>query len=224
MPATTSSQVSTNQQGVYRNLDKVVTRHLNSNFKKPFAQYNIDAYHTAVSKIAGRKLIVDAGCGNGRSTRNLAKQYPDAFVIGIDKSAARITRGNNRYSEPLENACIMQADLHDFWRLAVLDHLRVHKHFILYPNPWPKSQHFRRRWHGSPLLKSIIELGGELELRSNWSTYAREFQRALELAGITAYLTELDSSPEADMTDFETKYRRSGHKLWRLTAHLGVDK
>lgn len=224
MPTTRSSQVSSNQEGIYNNLDKVVTRHLNSTFRKPFEQYNIDAYQTAVGKVAGRELIVDSGCGNGRSTRKLAKQFPDAFVIGIDKSAARITRGINRYSDPFENACIVQADLHDFWRLAVLDQLRVQKHFILYPNPWPKSQHFARRWHGSPLLKSIVELGGELELRSNWCTYAREFQRALQLAGKTAKLVELNTSPEDDMTDFETKYRSSGHKLWRLTAHLDVDK
>jgi len=219
-----SNPVSTNQKGIYRNLDKVVTKHLNSSFKKPFEQYNIDAYQIAVSKIAGRELIIDSGCGNGRSTRNLAQMFPNSFVIGIDKSAARITRGLNRFSNHFENACIVQADLHDFWRLAVRDQLRVHRHFIFYPNPWPKSRHFRRRWHGSPALKSIVELGGELELRTNWHTYTQEFQHALQLAGKAAKLVKFDASPGDEMTDFETKYHSSGHTLWRLTAHLDVDK
>ena len=201
-----------------------MTKHLNSTFNKPYNKHNIDAYHAAITKTAGKKIIFDSGCGNGRSTRILAENFPDAFVIGIDKSTSRIDKGNTRFSNGSnscrDNFCIVRADITDFWRLAVDAHISLYKHFIFYPNPWPKSQHFKRRWHGSPLFKTLLQLSGQLELRSNWPLYVTEFQQALALADIPSQLNLLSLKGNNDITDFETKYRRSGHSLWQLNAEL----
>jgi len=43
---------------------------------------------------------------------------------------------------------------------------------------------------------------------------------ALALAGVEASLQPLPED-EVALTDFEEKYRLSGHHLWRLTASLG---
>jgi len=220
---------------LHEKLDQTVLKHLRSPFKKPVERHNIDAYQTALENAAvhypGKKLILDSGCGNSKSTRYLARQFPGHFVIGIDKSAARIQRGKHRFNDGKSsngNFCVIRADLVDFWRLAAADGVTIDKHFILYPNPWPRSQHLKRRWHGSPLFKTIIELGGQLVVRTNWQIYTAEFRRALQLAGYDSELTELEASDittdHSDMTDFETKYRLSGHQLWQLSANLTVDK
>ncbi len=96
----------------------------------------------------------------------------------------------------------------------------MQRHYLLYPNPWPKSAHLKRRWHGHPVFPHLLALGGELEARSNWRLYLEELAAALALAGITASVTPVADTEET-LTDFEEKYRLSGHQLWRLSATLG---
>jgi len=37
-------------------------------------------------------VVLDSCCGTGRSTWNMAKLRPDAFIVGVDKSLVRLTR------------------------------------------------------------------------------------------------------------------------------------
>jgi tRNA G46 methylase TrmB len=39
-------------------------------------------------------LILDAGCGVGHSTIQLAREFPDHWVIGVDQSEDRLSRRN----------------------------------------------------------------------------------------------------------------------------------
>lgn len=163
----------------------------------------------------GRPLILDAGCGVGESTGKLAGRFPEALVIGVDKSAHRLAR---QPSLPA-NALLLRAELADFWRLALAAGWRLERHYLLYPNPWPKAAHFTRRWHGSPLWSVILALGGRLELRSNWRLYVEEWVRALALAGVPAVVEPL--RVETPLTPFERKYYAAGQSLWRCVVRLG---
>ena len=82
------------------------------------------------------------------------------------------------------NLILMRADLNDFYRLAADAGWRLARHFILYPNPWPKSVHLKRRWHGAPVFPYMLRLGGVMELRSNWKLYLGGVcRRACDIAG-----------------------------------------
>ncbi len=219
-----SRSVTSNQLTVHDDLATVVNKHLNSEFKKPIAAHTTDAYQAAIAQINNRKLILDSGCGNGKSTLAIANQYPDAFVIGIDKSSHRIGKlsSHNQSDAAAQNYTIIRADLIDFWRLSANDNLQLHRHFILYPNPWPKKHHLKRRWHGSPVFKQLLKLGGQLELRSNWPIYINEFAQALTLAGFDSRSSKISMQQDNGITDFETKYHLSGQTLWQLTANLDI--
>jgi tRNA G46 methylase TrmB len=214
--------VTSNQLGVHDKLDEVVKKHLASEFKKPFAQHSVDAFAVANDMVlqTTKPLILDSCCGVGESTANLAALYPDHLVVGVDKSDHRVAKHDLAYRNQQDNYLLVRADLNDFWRLA-LQHdwqQRIAKHFILYPNPWPKSAHLKRRWHGTAVFPTILQLGGELLVRSNWRIYIEEFQRALELAGQDSHL-ELYHS-EQPITPFERKYWASGQQSWQVTAQL----
>lgn len=219
-----SRSVTSNQLTVHDDLAAVVNKHLNSDFKKPIATHTTDAYQAAMAQVNKRKLILDSGCGNGKSTLAIANQYPDAFVIGIDKSSHRIGKlsSHNHAEEAAQNYTIVRADLIDFWRLAANDNIKLQHHFILYPNPWPKKNHLKRRWHGSPVFKQLLGLGGQLELRSNWPIYINEFADALVLAGFFSSTNLVAIEENNGITDFETKYHLSGQTLWQLTADLNI--
>ena len=214
--------ISSAQTGPHRDLEAVVRRHMAHPFRKPVADYNREALAAALAARAAwntqAPLILDAGCGVGWSTLNLAQAFPDHFVIGVDQSLDRISRG-----KPMEmpaNAVLIRADLVDFWRLLAGEGIRLARHYNLYPNPWPKIGHLARRWQGHAVFPVWKDLGGELECRSNWRIYIEEMAQALSLLSGQTVLAEAWQTAEP-ITPFEKKYLASGHELWRCRVNLG---
>lgn len=220
MSLANSKFVRSNQAGVHPALRVVVDRHLRTSSQKPVAQHTRDEFAQVQHRIALNELplILDAGCGNGSSSVRLAQAYPQHLVIGVDKSAYRLRSAADDAAPA--NCMLVRAELEDFWRLAVAHEWRLAKHFILYPNPWPKQRHLQRRWHGSAAFPLILALAGALELRTNWHNYALEFATALHYAGHACALAPLLAAEP--LTPFEAKYQGSGHTLWCCNADLAV--
>jgi tRNA G46 methylase TrmB len=214
-----SRTITTNQEGIHQNLHKVVNRQLASTSHKPLSAHTEQAFQQAIKWLGDwhGELILDSCCGVGESTVNIAQAHPNARVIGIDKSALR-TNKHQAYASTLQNYLVLRADLNDFLRLLVLHEKKLTKHYLLYPNPYPKSAHLQRRWYATAALKDILKLGGILEVRSNWQLYILEFSAALAIAkvdsGVTVY--ERDKA----ITPFERKYWQSGQSSWQLLANL----
>ncbi|MBL4631001.1 MAG: SAM-dependent methyltransferase [Paraglaciecola sp.] len=211
--------ISTNQVGIHQNLHKVVSRHLVHSSQKPFSEHTQTAFQYAISWLGDWQgdLILDSCCGVGESTVNIAQAHPNARVIGIDKSALR-TNKHTSYASDSQNYIVLRADLNDFLRLLVLSEKKLSKHYLLYPNPYPKSAHLQRRWYATSALKDILRLGGVLEVRSNWKLYIEEFSAALTIANISNQISLFES--DKAITPFERKYWLSGQSSWRLLAEL----
>ena len=209
--------VSSNQTTVHHKLEQRIRRHLSNPFAKPIAAHTQIAFDNIAPLLAQHKqhLLLDSGCGIGESTVWLANRFPDKFVIGVDKSSYRLHKAQQHH---LANCVLVQADLTDFWRLCAAAGWCLQKHYILYPNPWPKAQHLQRRWHGSALFPTILQLGGYLEVRSNWAIYIEEFVLALQFAGYQSQLEPYLATPP--ITPFERKYQNSGQHLWRCRIQL----
>ena len=107
--------------------------------KRPIAKHTAAAFQTAAEFARSRNtpLIIDAGCGTGRSTLKLAERYPDRTVIGVDRSEARLSKSRDAPA----NALLLRAELGDFWRLLnATPDLTVEETYLLYPNPYPKTK------------------------------------------------------------------------------------
>tara|TARA_B100001123_G_scaffold424514_1_gene536110 strand:+ start:511 stop:1188 length:678 start_codon:yes stop_codon:yes gene_type:complete len=172
-------------------------------------------------KAISRPLVLDAGCGNADSSFHLAKRHPNALVLGIERSPHRLARyGISTFECKLHGNVILACmDLIDLWLLAAEHRWRIAHHYLLYPNPWPKRKHWRRRWHAHPAFDAALALGGILELRSNWSIYVEEFAAVLRIKTQSEPRIEQVQAP-ATLSPFETKYARSGHRLLRLKIAL----
>ena len=252
--------VSTNQEGIFENLEKVVRKYALSSYLRPIADHTREAFAEAEKFVEGmtgqgmdgaghtvHKVILDSGCGTGESTLNIARQYPGIPVIGIDKSAARLTKaggaGVNGSSAFPQNAFLVRAELLDFWRLA-LDKVmagrwQIPYHALYYPNPWPKQSEATRRFHLHPIFPTLLQLGDTIELRTNWEIYAREFAEAARVlkeipgqAGDDKTGAGDDKAggkpcsaisceafePERPITAFERKYSEARQQLWRVVV------
>jgi len=216
-----SAPVHSSQMQPHPKLRATIARHLQHVFRRQPSAAGTLAFAALCERLVGASFVLDAGCGTGDSTVALARAFPDRLVVGVDKSAARLVIGQRRLvrAESPRNAILLRCELVDFWQLAVSAGLRCSHQFLLYPNPWPKPEQFKRRWPGHPILPAILALGGAIELRTNWRVYAQEFATALRLGGRStsceAFVADLPLSP------FERKYAASGHPLWRCRASLG---
>lgn len=219
-----NSRVPTSAQtGVHDHLAALVERHHSSLFRKPYADYNRAAFAASMERrrqtAPDAPLILDSCCGAGESSIALAEQYPDCYVIGVDQSAARLRR-HLEADEPAglpPNVDFVRADLVDYWRLLRDEGIRLARHYLLYPNPWPKIGHLSRRWHGHAVFPAMLELGGVLECRSNWRIYVDEFCFAVNL--LTGREVACEAFvPAMPLTPFERKYMDSGHALYRAVV------
>ena len=212
------------QQGAHDNLARIVDKHLASPFRKPILDHNRAAFDASLAGWDGRApLILDAGCGVGHSTIQLARAHPGHWVVGVDQSEDRLQR-RKPYPEALlpANMVFVRADLVDYWRLVEAAGLRLAQHWLLYPNPWPKIGHLSRRWHAHPVFPCIVRLGGRLECRSNWQVYVAEMAFALgRVCGQAPGWTAFEALQP--LTPFERKYRDSGQTLYRVAMDLDAN-
>lgn len=227
-----SKAIITNQSGIHEKLDEVVQKHLTHPFQKPYQVHTEQAFKEMNSRVndfleanPDGEIILDACCGVGQSTRILAQQFPRSLIIGVDKSDHRISRNvdirniegfSQEKDSQAKNYHLVRADLNDFYRLVKKANWPVSKHYILYPNPWPKSKHLQRRWHGSAVFPQMTSIGKTIILRSNWLLYLQEFQQAAKQVNLTGALTKLAVEEQA-LTPFEAKYQASGQICWQLS-------
>ncbi|GAB2705005.1 hypothetical protein GCM10027170_38820 [Aliiglaciecola aliphaticivorans] len=218
-----SRSITSNQLGPHEKVPELVRRHLENTSQKPFNQHTLDAFEQVqkwrlqLDSQLQKPLIFDSCCGVGESTAHIAAQFPDALVVGIDKSELR-TNKHEHYKEKSPNYLVIRADVNDFWRLARSAQWQLSHHFLLYPNPYPKSSQVQRRWHACAAFKEIIALGGTLEVRSNWQIYIQEFAIALNTAGKPASVSPYHS--DEPQTPFERKYWASGQQSWQVISNL----
>lgn len=214
-----SRTVTSRQTAPHKALPGLLQRRTRQAYGKPLHPASTAAFRLAETWLREQQqpLILDAGCGTGESTRELASLYPDFAVVGIDKSAHRLSR---EYSGATPANCLLvRADLVDFWRLAAAAGWQPQRHYLLYPNPWPKPKHLHRRWHAHPVMPWLLALGGQLEVRSNWPVYAQEFAYTLSVL-LQRPIAARPLQVTAPMSPFERKYRASDHALYACSADI----
>ncbi len=213
-----SSPVISSQTEVSIQLESVVNKHLKTEYKKPFHQFShaiFDQLNDHISK-SSLPIILDSGCGTGDSSFHLSALHPNHLIIGIDKSKHRLKKHlKEKTVLKKDNVMLIQGDIVDLWRLIKQTEWKIEKHYLLYPNPWPKPEQLKRRWHGHPIFPTLLSLCHNIELRTNWKVYAEEFKQACEIATNKKNLMQkLELNDH--ISPFEKKYQNSGHELYQV--------
>jgi tRNA (guanine-N7-)-methyltransferase len=94
---------------------------------------------------------------------------------------------------------------------------------ILFPDPWPKKRHHKRRLI-QPAFVALLALrlkpGGMLRLATDWQPYAEHMLEVLDAApGLTNAAADARFMPrpaERARTRFEARGERLGHAVWDI--------
>jgi tRNA (guanine-N7-)-methyltransferase len=100
-------------------------------------------------------IVLELGCGHGHFLTAYAAAHPETQCLGVDFASARIARAQRKQRRlDLKNLAFLQGDVAEV--LAGLpQHVRFTGLFILFPDPWPKSHHHRRRFLQPSIVKEL---------------------------------------------------------------------
>jgi len=165
-------------------------------------------------------LHVDLGCGDGAFLSELARCHPGQSFLGIEKLVGRVAKAC-RKTAALENVRILKIESSYAVRYLLPEN-SVSIFYLLFPDPWPKRRHRRRRIVTTDFLDSIhraLEPGGFFHIATDQLDYFKQMQTIVaSTAGKLECMKHSSFREHVDppMTKFERRFREQGTLIYRL--------
>ncbi len=167
-------------------------------------------------------IIIEAGCGKGEYTIEMARSYPDQNFIGVDIKGARIWRGAKCMQElRLTNAAFLRVRLELIEKCFAPD--EVDEIWLTFPDPQPQKSRENRRLTAPAMLsrfRHILKNEGLLHLKTdNLPLMHYTLDILSQQSGrLLLYTFDVDTFPLADQrcgiqTTYEKMYRSEGKKI-----------
>ncbi|MBN8530675.1 MAG: tRNA (guanosine(46)-N7)-methyltransferase TrmB [Alphaproteobacteria bacterium] len=141
-------------------------------------------YRFDASEIGKQPLWLEIGFGGGEHLHGVAKANPHALCIGCEPYInGVVSLLQHLKREPLPNVRVVGEDVRPL--LESLPDASLDKVFILFPDPWPKVRHHKRRIIGPEtlgILQRVMKPGAVLEVATDDMDYAEWI-----LAHVTAH-------------------------------------
>lgn len=128
------------------------------------------------AQFGDRPIWLEIGFGGGEHLVHQAQTYPDVGIIGCEPfiNGVAMLLGKVR-DAGVTNLRVHPGDARDIF--DVLPEGSVEKAFLLYPDPWPKKRHHRRRFvtqnHLEPLY-AVLAPGAEFRVATDIPDYVRQ--------------------------------------------------
>jgi tRNA (guanine-N7-)-methyltransferase len=173
----------------------------------------------------GNDVWLEVGFGGGEHVIHQAAENPDVGIIGCEPyiNGVAMLLGKIRKAN-VPNLKIYPGDVRDMF--DVLPDASISKAFLLYPDPWPKARHHRRRFvtpeHLEPLAR-VLKSGAEFRVATDIPDYVRQTLEEAPKPGFEwcAEGPEDWRTPWSDWisTRYEQKALREGRTPHYLTFH-----
>jgi tRNA (guanine-N7-)-methyltransferase len=173
-----------------------------------------------------REVWLEIGFGGGEHLVHQAQHSPDVGIIGAEPyiNGVAMLLGKIRQAG-VNNLAIHPGDARDL--MDVLPDNTIAKAFLLYPDPWPKKRHHRRRFvtpeHLHPLAR-VMKCGATLRIATDIPDYVRQTLEEVPKAGF-AWLAERPNDWRAPWDDWtSTRYEQKALREGRVPHYLTFQK
>ncbi len=130
--------------------------------------------NTACIVPGAREIWLEIGFGGGEHLAALAKEYPDVAMIGAEPYLNGVVKLLGKIErEGIKNIRLVPDDVRPVMD-ALPDH-SLQRIYLLFPDPWPKQRHYKRRIVTQAFLDNVARLlpqGGVLQLATDHYDYS----------------------------------------------------
>jgi tRNA (guanine-N7-)-methyltransferase len=158
---------------------------------------------------------LEIGFGGGEHMAAQAARSPDVRILGAEPFVNGVASAVRHVEEQgLQNLRIHHGDAREL--AAALPDASITRVFILFPDPWPKARHHKRRIVQSDFLidlARVLKPGGRLRFATDWADYADWTLERVLKSGLFAWPAERADdwrSPPADHVTTRYEEKRLG--------------
>ncbi len=161
---------------------------------------------------------VDVGCGRGQFLLARARRLPGVPFLGIEYKARRLRQVDRAVRQAgLHNVRLLQAEA-AYAVAYLLPDRCVAAYYVLFPDPWPKRRHHKRRLFSAAFLdalhRTLIE-GGVVHIATDHAAYGTSIQEVF--ARDARFGLDRPFEPEEDeRTEYERTFLAEGRSILRL--------
>ena len=116
---------------------------------------------------------LEIGFGGGEHLAAQGARHPQVLLIGAEPFQNGVASALRHIDEQsLANVRLHDGDAREL--IARLPDASIERVFILFPDPWPKTRHHKRRLVGAETvaeLARVLRPGGRLRFASDWADY-----------------------------------------------------
>lgn len=167
----------------------------------------------------GRPLEVDLGCGDGTFLLEMARHHPERDFLGVERLLGRARKVCRKITrQHLENARVLRLESRYVieWLLPEAAVSRVH---LLFPDPWPKVRHHRRRLVQPDFLAAVSRVlvpGGELLFMTDHEEYFQWAEGKVDEVSCIERVAWDEDAFFYPKTDFQQLWESEGKTVWRM--------
>ncbi len=176
--------------------------------------------------MAPREIWLEVGFGGGEHAHALAEANPEVGIIaaevfenGISAMLSRLAPEESPEPAPPANLRLYTADVRPLIRGLPDGHLS--RLFLMFPDPWPKSRHAKRRFVHPELVAQaarVLRAGGEWRIASDDPTYQAWTDRVLAAQALFTVTRQTARPADWPPTRYEAKALLAGRApvYWSL--------
>ncbi|WP_425099608.1 tRNA (guanine(46)-N(7))-methyltransferase TrmB [Tropicibacter sp. S64] len=177
-------------------------------------------------RFGGRPVWLEVGFGGGEHLVHQAQTYPDVSIIGCEPFLNAVAMLLTKLRDTgVTNVSVHPGDVRNLF--DVLPEASLDKAFLLYPDPWPKKKHHRRRFvtpeHLGPLHRAL-KPGAEFRVATDIPDYVRQTLEEVPKAGFEWLANGPQDwrQPWSDWTS--TRYEQKALREGRVPHYLTFRK
>jgi tRNA (guanine-N7-)-methyltransferase len=159
---------------------------------------------------------IEIGTGKGKFLNEFATARPERDFLGVERSAKYHRLCCDRAARRgLTNVRLLRTTGEDLL-FRLLAEGSVSSMYVLFPDPWPKKRHHKRRLFKSEIVVAMtraLAIGGRLLVKSDHTDYAEVIGEVLAGAPGLTPIDPDEAFAGLPLTGFEHKYEIEGRTI-----------